>query len=97
MRHPEYLRIADALRESVEQARAQYEVASREFREAMNTASDESPHPDEAQHFRNVTARRQLAVNEYAKAVHELNDFLLNQLIPERLKDPTRDTGPFNT
>ena len=70
----------DELRERVDDAREEYQLALATQREVFNQYTTGSPHPDGTQHLHQVNETLRTAFERYTQALTELTDYVLKRM-----------------
>jgi len=78
--------IERTLRREVEHFHKAYNIATNEFQNVAADIPSGLPCPDGTDRLINAGKAYRFAMNAYAKALEEYNDFVLTGSIPERLK-----------
>jgi hypothetical protein len=64
-----------------------FEAAKANFSEVMSDLPSELPHPDGMQRIRNVGYYYRYALNSYAVAMQQFNEFVLHRTVPRFLPE----------
>jgi hypothetical protein len=75
------------LAEKLRLAQMAFETAKATFNHAMADVPSDLPHPDGMQRLKNVGFYYRDALNTYAVAMQNFNDFVLKGTVPDSLKE----------
>jgi hypothetical protein len=85
--------IEDLLRDRLEWARLQHEIARTEFMQVCNNIPSGLPQPDGTQRLQNAARDLRASREAFEVAVTRFNDLILRGKIPDDLRD-TEQTDP---
>ena len=78
--------VEQTLIDEVNRARLVYEGRSKDFQVVVSDIPSGLPHPDGTARIRNAGICSRSAAADYAHALQEFNAFILDGVVPERLK-----------
>ena len=82
-------RIERALLTELKRAQEIYEQRRREFGAVIAEVPSGIPQPDGQVRITNARADNSSALEGFTRALRDFNDFVLNGVVPEHLKNPT--------
>lgn len=84
--------IEQILAQRLQLAQKAFERARDTFKETTSDIPSPLPHPDGTQEIRNAGNSYREAMNSYALALRDFNEFLLSRTIPAQLKEELAST-----
>ena len=81
----EHFSVEELLRDDLERARLQYEIAKAEFMHVCSDVPSGLPQPDGTQRIKNAARDQRASREAFQVAVNRFNDFILRGKIPDDL------------
>ncbi len=76
--------IETILKGSMDQRRADYQLAQENFNRTVNEIPSGLPNPDGVQNIHNAAAADNFALRSYREALSEFTEFAVNGIVPDR-------------